>query len=68
MEHRQSNELRHRVPRNPIARLRIDERTVTDLAVDFIPDAVLPHDEFDRGLWLRFSLLTMGECGLLRDN
>ena len=40
MEHGQSDQLRHRVSRNPIACVRNDERTIADLAVDFIPDAV----------------------------
>ena len=54
MEHRQSNELRHRVPRNPISCIRNDELPLADLAVDFIPDAVLSH----RLIFVRFTCRT----------
>jgi hypothetical protein len=64
VEHRQSDQLRQRVPRNPIARLRIDECPLADLAVDFIPDAVLSHDEFGNGR-LCDTVVRMGQLRLI---
>ena len=64
VEHEQSDQLRHRVPRNPIARVRDDERTVADLAIDFIPDAVL-SDYDRRNEWNSHTIVRVGERWLI---